>query len=317
MESVCDDVNESITKTGSQIDNATKENPIDNGISSQRAIKQSSYASTLSKNLNGKGNRLFTVPTGFNCNGEEVVLFDEDLVREGSEKCAISSRLGKPVMMDQMTFEMCNMGTGRLGYERVLVELDASKNFIDKGKINNVDDKKNVKMSKWVKVEYSWKPDRCGHYNVLGHGINQCKAKPSVSNENEKRGIKNVNNMAGSKEEFIEVRNMKKKHEEYMPDLKPVAAEVNISSSTGKDQGTSGSPRSERSWKISKENVEELKRSTNKYSVLAEDNNLVEAMERNDKDLSGGEDVYESVNQAVNNVIVDEVLGSVDKGINA
>nr|GFB66313.1 ATPase, F1/V1/A1 complex, alpha/beta subunit, zinc knuckle CX2CX4HX4C [Tanacetum cinerariifolium] len=66
-------------------------------------------------------------------------------------------------MMDQMTSDMCKEGSARLRYARVLVEVDAGKEYLEKIKINYVDAMKKVKMTKWVKVEYSWKPDRCNH----------------------------------------------------------------------------------------------------------------------------------------------------------
>ncbi|GKF65430.1 RNA-directed DNA polymerase, eukaryota, reverse transcriptase zinc-binding domain protein, partial [Tanacetum coccineum] len=80
---------------------------------------------------------------------------------------AISSRLRRHMMMDKITFEMCKARSRRLGFARVLVEVDATKEFLDKIKINYVDGQKKVKMSKWVKVEYSWKPDRCSHAKCL------------------------------------------------------------------------------------------------------------------------------------------------------
>ncbi|GKC37658.1 RNA-directed DNA polymerase, eukaryota, reverse transcriptase zinc-binding domain protein, partial [Tanacetum coccineum] len=57
----------------------------------------------------------------------------------------ISSRLGMPVKMDHMTVEMCKEGYGRLGYARVLVEIDASKAYVDKVEIDYVDNNMNVK----------------------------------------------------------------------------------------------------------------------------------------------------------------------------
>ncbi|GKG27955.1 RNA-directed DNA polymerase, eukaryota, reverse transcriptase zinc-binding domain protein, partial [Tanacetum coccineum] len=41
----------------------------------------------------------------------------------------ISSRLGRPIMMDQKTSDMCKEGSGRLGYARVLIEVDAEKEY--------------------------------------------------------------------------------------------------------------------------------------------------------------------------------------------
>ncbi|GJV91772.1 RNA-directed DNA polymerase, eukaryota, reverse transcriptase zinc-binding domain protein [Tanacetum coccineum] len=52
---------------------------------------------------------------------------------------------------------------------RVLVEVDAGKRYLDKIEINYVDAMNKVKMTKWVRVEYSWKPDKCDHCNKQGY----------------------------------------------------------------------------------------------------------------------------------------------------
>ncbi|GKF22338.1 RNA-directed DNA polymerase, eukaryota, reverse transcriptase zinc-binding domain protein [Tanacetum coccineum] len=123
---------------------------------------------------------------------------------------AISSRLGRPIMMDQMTTDMCKEGSGRLGYVRVLVEVDAGKEYLEKIEINYVDAMKKVKMTKWVKVEYSWKPDKCNHCKVFGHTFNFCKAKPisEKSEVNQEASVKGNKDSEG----FVEIRNRKNKH---------------------------------------------------------------------------------------------------------
>ncbi|GJX62218.1 hypothetical protein Tco_0295118, partial [Tanacetum coccineum] len=63
--------------------------------------------------------------------------------------------------MNKMTIDICKEGSNRLGYVRVLVEINAKKSYLDNveinyvGEINYVDDLKNVKRTKWVEVEYS------------------------------------------------------------------------------------------------------------------------------------------------------------------
>nr|GEV29737.1 zinc knuckle CX2CX4HX4C [Tanacetum cinerariifolium] len=41
----------------------------------------------------------------------------------------LSSSLGKPLIMDDMTTQMCQYGKGRIGYARVLVEVSVCKDF--------------------------------------------------------------------------------------------------------------------------------------------------------------------------------------------
>nr|GEU43064.1 hypothetical protein [Tanacetum cinerariifolium] len=43
------------------------------------------------------------------------------------QKCALASRIGKPLIMDAMTATMCKLGVGRIGYARVLVKVKANK----------------------------------------------------------------------------------------------------------------------------------------------------------------------------------------------
>nr|GEY60325.1 translocase of chloroplast 34, chloroplastic isoform X2 [Tanacetum cinerariifolium] len=115
----------------------------------------------------------------------------------------ISSRLGMPVKMDNMTAEMCKEGSERLGYARVLVEIDAG-NYI---------------------------PTRREQFNENVKHMYQPKNQGIKQNGNEGKD-------------------------------KTAAESVKASSGAGK------------TWNISKENVNELKRSANKYAVLAEEDNV-------------------------------------------
>ncbi|GJU40153.1 hypothetical protein Tco_1193110 [Tanacetum coccineum] len=84
--------------------------------------------------------------------------------------------------MDAMTANMCHNGKGRLGYARVLVEVDALKELLEtievvyRGGIV-------VQDSKFVKVVYDLKPARCQHCNAFGHDCVVCKVKPGIDRE--------------------------------------------------------------------------------------------------------------------------------------
>ncbi|GJU23584.1 RNA-directed DNA polymerase, eukaryota, reverse transcriptase zinc-binding domain protein [Tanacetum coccineum] len=245
-----------------------------------------SYANKLTNGMNTSDNELFFVPTIMNGNGEKVVIFDEELVKEGSEKwkytvcgyfvgykmdinklryntrrmwgklglkdsivdaegmcyfkfkneegmnyvidqspwlirlvnipleawsirgiSALASRLRRPIKMDQVTADMCRTGTGRLGYARVLIETNAEDEFPDKIEINYVDDKKKVKSTKWVKVEYTWKPDRYSHCKVFGYSVYNCDKQPKPKPAVHKfiRPIAGEKNVAEDKEGFVDV----------------------------------------------------------------------------------------------------------------
>ncbi|GJZ12296.1 RNA-directed DNA polymerase, eukaryota, reverse transcriptase zinc-binding domain protein [Tanacetum coccineum] len=248
-----------------------------------------SYAGTLTTNIIADDNKLFTIPTSVNSKGDEVVLFDEELVMEGCEKwkltvcgyfvgCKMHINVlkynirrmwtrfglkdivvdademcffkfkdeegmkyvidqspwivnGKPLIVQKWDPEniieketLCKIPVwirlynvpleawstkGRLGYARVLVEVDAGKEYLDKIEINYVDAMKKVKLTKWVKVEYSWKPDRCMHCKVFGHTVNYCKAK-QMNGKNENNQEASANGIHADNEGFVEVKNRKK-----------------------------------------------------------------------------------------------------------
>ncbi|GJZ02307.1 RNA-directed DNA polymerase, eukaryota, reverse transcriptase zinc-binding domain protein [Tanacetum coccineum] len=89
----------------------------------------------------------------------------------------IASGLGKPLIMDKTTTRLCKEGTGNFGYARVLVEINAEKEF--KEMIEICYKSKNLLnlCSKFVKVEYSWKPPKCIHCKVFGHTDGMCGRK--------------------------------------------------------------------------------------------------------------------------------------------
>nr|GEU62973.1 hypothetical protein [Tanacetum cinerariifolium] len=95
---------------------------------------------------------------------------------------ALASRLGRLIKMDQVTAKMCKAGVERIGYARVLIEINVEDEFVDKIKINYVDE-----MRKRCDV----KP----------------KPKPAVNNSR----ITNDGNLNGNanQEGFVEVRNRK------------------------------------------------------------------------------------------------------------
>ncbi|GKC33677.1 RNA-directed DNA polymerase, eukaryota, reverse transcriptase zinc-binding domain protein [Tanacetum coccineum] len=74
---------------------------------------------------------------------------------------ALASSLGKPIMMDTMTANMCYKGVGKFEYARVLVEIDAEKEIKREIKIQYRGQNNNIKGSKKLKVVYDWKPPAC------------------------------------------------------------------------------------------------------------------------------------------------------------
>ncbi|GKE48119.1 hypothetical protein Tco_1479377, partial [Tanacetum coccineum] len=73
----------------------------------------------------------------------------------------LASGLGKPMMMDTVTANMCYKGVGNLEYARNLVKMDTEKELKKEIEIRYKDNNNNIKWSKKVKVVYDWKPPAC------------------------------------------------------------------------------------------------------------------------------------------------------------
>ncbi|GJR36054.1 RNA-directed DNA polymerase, eukaryota, reverse transcriptase zinc-binding domain protein [Tanacetum coccineum] len=96
---------------------------------------------------------------------------------------AIASRLGNPLIMDQVTTQMRNLGNGRVGFARVLIEVEACKGLPDQIEIvyKNIDNMETGR--KYVKVEYDWKPPLCTFCSVFGHRDEKYGCKPESVKE--------------------------------------------------------------------------------------------------------------------------------------
>ncbi|GKB26480.1 zinc knuckle CX2CX4HX4C containing protein [Tanacetum coccineum] len=114
-------------------------------------------------------------------NGNEFVIFDEELVENGSLSLdkpepdkiplwvkmfdipleawnhkgisKLASSVGKPLIMDAITAGMCQFGRSRLGYARVLIEVDAKKQFKQAIDVQYRDKEGNVVRTKIILEE--------------------------------------------------------------------------------------------------------------------------------------------------------------------
>ncbi|GKC16208.1 zinc knuckle CX2CX4HX4C containing protein [Tanacetum coccineum] len=215
--------------------------------------RSKSYDDVTEKNANVFDKQLLEIPTELDSNGNEIVVFDEVMVAEGSKRwektlcgyfvgygmsvnelrynlrkmwsrygfkdiidfkngdyfmkfnseeglefivnngpwmvknkplivqkwdingiSALASRVGRPLVMDNVTASMCKMGIGRVGFARVLVEVNANKPLPDEIKIVYKNGSKEEICRKTVKVLYDWKPPCRDNYCVFGHFTRQC-----------------------------------------------------------------------------------------------------------------------------------------------
>ena len=98
---------------------------------------------------------------------------------------------------------------GRMGYARVLVEVDAQQGLPDKVEVVYRKANNAHTIIKHVSVEYSWKPYLCDQCKVFGHSNLKCKIKIIKScicrDEKVLNNDKNINNKE-NKNGFVEIK---------------------------------------------------------------------------------------------------------------
>ncbi|GKC24528.1 hypothetical protein Tco_1026678, partial [Tanacetum coccineum] len=126
-----------------------------------------SFTDVIGKSVADFDKKLMDIPTKIDSNGVEIVVFDDFMIAEGSKKwektlcayfvgyawtikgiSALSSRIGKPLVMDVVTASMCKMGVGRVGFARVLVKVSTNKPLPYEIEVvyKNVDKEKTLEM---------------------------------------------------------------------------------------------------------------------------------------------------------------------------
>ncbi|GJV40442.1 RNA-directed DNA polymerase, eukaryota, reverse transcriptase zinc-binding domain protein [Tanacetum coccineum] len=151
--------------------------------------------------------------------------------------CAMASSLGKPILMDNMTATMCHKGTENISYARVLVEIDSEKKLKNEIEIQYVDKCKNVKGNKKFKLLMIG-----NHLSVpIAKSGNYANAKNNQYSKKQSNGFGRMDKPKNRKKEY------KKKQ---------ANADANVKS------------KEENKWKVGENVVDEIRKSSNKYSVL-------------------------------------------------
>ncbi|GKC51309.1 hypothetical protein Tco_1074054 [Tanacetum coccineum] len=160
---------------------------------------------------------------------------------------ALASGLGKPMLMETMTANMCHKGIGNLSYARVLVEMDAAKELKTEIEIQYIDKGKHIKGSKKGGAEMNDKAgtitdEKVNDNNGKGKGIQQESA--NIKEHGQWKFYRNKNNRNGenSKKEYRKKQNV---------------TELNEKNKEYSNQ-----------WKVGEEVVNEIRNSANKYYVL-------------------------------------------------
>ncbi|GJR62664.1 probable L-cysteine desulfhydrase, chloroplastic [Tanacetum coccineum] len=122
-----------------------------------------------------------------------------------------------------MTANMSQYSRGRIRFARLLVKVDARKQFKEGIDVQYRDSKGNVSRTKRIRIEYSWKPPVCDFCKVFGHSHKLCKKRPRSTEELDQ--MKHVKEREHQfKDNFTEV-NRRKQQKNNVDSRKNVAAE--------------------------------------------------------------------------------------------
>ncbi|GKB48374.1 hypothetical protein Tco_0899127 [Tanacetum coccineum] len=163
--------------------------------------------------------------------------------------------------MDKVTTQMCNDGTSRLSYARVLVEVNAKDDLKDRIKVCCKEKNKVTVGIKFVGVEYAWKPPKCSHCAIFGHEHSKCEFNPKRMKE------KDNQTQADSKKEKITDK-------EGFVQFRPIRKEgqnSDVNNNDNKSQNEKSgyqTPNRKKEWKVAKDVIDAIRKSANKYSVL-------------------------------------------------
>ncbi|GJY71047.1 uncharacterized protein Tco_0474750 [Tanacetum coccineum] len=98
----------------------------------------------------------------------------------------ITSTLGKPIMLDGYTSNMCINSWGRNSYARALIEVSAKTTLLDSIVVAIPLPNGMGHSMETIDIEYEWQPPRCETCKIFDHNDNQCPKKVVVTNSEEK-----------------------------------------------------------------------------------------------------------------------------------
>ncbi|KAJ0074991.1 hypothetical protein Patl1_34214 [Pistacia atlantica] len=90
--------------------------------------------------------------------------------------------------MDKITEDTCRFGVSRIGFARVLVEIDAARKLSESLRIrmpNEVNDESKIIG---VRVDYQWRPSQCEQCCEFGHGDTSCARLPRIEDKGTRTG---------------------------------------------------------------------------------------------------------------------------------
>ncbi|GJV38022.1 hypothetical protein Tco_1410499 [Tanacetum coccineum] len=90
----------------------------------------------------------------------------------------ITTQIGRPIMLDSYTSNMCVNSWGRSAYARALIEVLAEQELMDSIVVAIPLGKDRGHSLATIEVEYEWQPPRCSTCRVFDHVTSQCPTIP-------------------------------------------------------------------------------------------------------------------------------------------
>ncbi|GJW84489.1 RNA-directed DNA polymerase, eukaryota, reverse transcriptase zinc-binding domain protein [Tanacetum coccineum] len=210
---------------------------------------------------------------------------------------ALASSLGIPLIMDAMTASMCHSGMGRTDFARVLIEMDANKEFKSVIEVQYRDSENKIKGTKKVKVSYDWKPAACSHCKVFGHDYAGCSKRIKTHEEVElekvrrdeqikKKSVINENGAykrdknfgyyqnyvrdkgKSTNEKADSIRNNRNGWTGVVNKRQEYRKKQGETSEQGKESNMENNNDGRKQWPLKNKEFEEMKKSANRYSIL-------------------------------------------------
>nr|GFB33155.1 hypothetical protein [Tanacetum cinerariifolium] len=230
---------------------------------------KTSYDNVANKLESLIDNQLMTVPTDIDEFGNELVVFDEELINDGSRRWKLTLCgffVGFKMRINELRFN----GVGRIRYARVLIEVPAKKGLPDKIDIVYKNDAKEIIGQKTVKVIYDWAPCVCSKCEVFVHNVKMCHKSTDAVNEDQPNVACKVQRGKQQHNEFTEVVNKKIGKQNNNKRSNSDVTKENIATQEGIKKVSDDTPKKGKGKNDKLESlvVQKENRSANKYSVL-------------------------------------------------
>ncbi|GJZ84155.1 nucleotide-diphospho-sugar transferase [Tanacetum coccineum] len=144
--------------------------------------------------------------------------------------------------------------SSRIGYARVLVEVNAKKGIVDSIDVLYMNKENSEKHVKKVRVEYDWKPPLCPKCEVFGHTNNNCAKRVT------KGGKDNVKENEEGKvnEEFVK----KNKNDEVQNE--------GMRKKTNEEKFVTPTMKQQKAWNVNENVINDIRSTANKFAILQE-----------------------------------------------